>query len=224
VDPAALRKMSEPGIVRVPCPGSFNFSRICNEAVQKGAAGEYVLLLNNDIEVLTPEWIEELLFYAERPDVGAAGAMLLYPNRTIQHAGVVLGFRGTADHVLRGVSPEDDGYAGSLACAREVSAVTGACLLVRRSLYGLNEHYLVAYQDVDFCLRLRKQGLRNIFVPRARLIHHESYSRSSDYNQVDRALLIDCWHEEIANDPYFNPNFSRGAVDYQLAPNADLGR
>jgi len=224
VDPAALQLMSGPGVTRVPCPGEFHFSKICNQAMRQAANGEFILLLNNDVEVLTAEWLEEMLFHARQPAVGAVGPMLLYPNQTIQHAGIALGFRGTADHLLRGASPDDDGYAGSLAVAREVTAVTGACLLVHRSHYGLNEHYQVLYQDVDLCLRLQQKGLRNIWTPRARLIHHESYTRSTDYNRLDRALFIDCWDEQLLRDPYFNVNFSRDAVDYQLAPNADLGR
>lgn len=227
-DPLALRKMRESGIDRVVCTGPFNYSRINNEAICKVADGDYLLLLNNDTEVITPNWIEEMLYYAEQDDVGAVGAMLLYPNNTVQHAGVALGFRGTADHLVRGFDPSSDGYAGSLSCAREVSAVTAACLLVKRSLYdelgGLNEHYQTAYQDVDFCLRLMlHKRKRNIFTPRARLYHHESYSRQSYYDMVDRGLLLDCWDEWIPRDPYFNPNFSRAHVDYQIAPDADKG-
>lgn len=227
VNEDALRKMREPGIERVDCPGPFNYSKVNNKAIAEAARGEFLLLVNNDIEVLSPDWVERLLFYAEQPDVGAAGALLLYPDRSVQHAGVALGFRGTADHVHRRASPDADGYAGSLACAREVSAVTAACLMVKRSLYdqvgGLNEYYRVLYQDVDFCLRLRGLGKRNIYAPGARLIHHESYTRQTDYNMLDRALMIDCWDELIERDPYFNPNFSREAVDYQVSATADLG-
>lgn len=222
IDPDALHKMAEPGIERVPCPGPFNFSKINNRAIREAARGEFLVLLNNDIEVLTPGWIEEMLQYAELPDVGVVGPLLLYPDdRTVQHAGVVLGFRGTADHVMRGFPSNSDGYAGSLSCAREVSAVTGACLMVRRSVYdeigGLNEHYQVLYQDVDFCLRLRRDlGLRNLFAPRAKLLHHESKTRKNDYNLLDRALFIDTWDGWISRDPYYNPNFSREFHDYRL--------
>jgi O-antigen biosynthesis protein len=227
-EPQALRRMREPGIDRVVCTGPFNYSRINNEAIRRAADGEYLMLLNNDIEVITPNWIEEMLYYAEQQDVGAVGSLLLYPNGTVQHAGVALGFRGTADHLVRGFDPGSDGYAGSLSCAREVSAVTAACLLVKRSLYdelgGLNEHYRTAYQDVDFCLRLLlHKKKRNIFTPRARLYHHESYSRKSFYDLIDRGLLLDCWDEWIPKDPYFNANFSRQHVDYQIAHDADLG-
>jgi GT2 family glycosyltransferase len=227
-DPQAIRRMREPGIDRVVCSGPFHYSRINNEAIRRAAKGEYLVLLNNDIEVITPGWLEEMLYYAEQPDVGAVGAALLYPNGTVQHAGVALGFRGTADHLARGFDPASDGYAGSLSCAREVSAVTAACLMVKRSLFdelgGLNEHYVTAYQDVDFCLRLiHLKGKRNIFTPRARLYHHESYSRKSYYDLVDRGLLLECWDDRIPRDPYFNPNFSREHVDYRVAPGADTG-
>jgi GT2 family glycosyltransferase len=226
-DPAALRKMQEPGIDRILCSGPFNYSRINNSAIRERAEGDYIVLLNNDIEVITASWIEEMLYYAEQPDVGAVGATLLYPNGSVQHAGVALGFRGTADHILRGANPNSDGYAGSLSAAREVSAVTGACLMVKHSLYreigGLNEYYRTLYQDVDFCLRLRQKGLRNIVVPRARLYHHESYTRKDHYDMLDRALMLDCWEPQINSDPYFNPNFSRDHVDYQPAKNADRG-
>lgn len=227
-DPQALRKMREPGIDRVVCAGAFNYSRINNDAIRQAADGDYLMLLNNDIEVITPNWIEEMLYYAEQRDVGAVGALLLYPNGSVQHAGVALGFRGTADHLVRGFDPASDGYAGSLSCAREVSAVTAACLLVKRSLYdelgGLNEHYRTAYQDVDFCLRLLlHKHKRNIFTPRARLFHHESYSRKGFHDVIDRGLLLDCWDEWIPKDPFFSANFSRQHGDYRIAHDADKG-
>ena len=226
-DPKALARMNQPGIDRIVCRGDFNYARINNEAVRAAADGEYLVLLNNDVEAITPDWIEQLLYYAEQPDVGAAGALLLYPNGKVQHAGVCLGFRGTADHIMRNFDPDSDGYAGSLACAHEISAVTAACLMVKRSLYdqvgGLNEFYRTLYQDVDFCLRLRDLGYRNIFVPAARLYHHESYTRKSDYDLLDRALMIDTWDTAIQSDPYFNVNFCRNAVDYSIAATAHDG-
>ncbi|BDC47925.1 hypothetical protein F183_A02410 [Bryobacterales bacterium F-183] len=226
-DPKALARMNHPGIDRVVCRGDFNYARINNEAIRAAADGEYLILLNNDIEIIDPHWIDHMLYYAEQPDIGAVGALLLYPNGKVQHAGVCLGFRGTADHIMRDFDPTWDGYAGSLACAREVSAVTAACLMVKRSLYdqvgGLNELYRTLYQDVDFCLRLQSAGHRNIFVPSARLYHHESYTRKTDYDLLDRALMIDTWDTAIAADPFFNPNFCRNAVDYQPAPTADRG-
>lgn len=226
-DENALAMMKRPRVDRVFCPGRFNFSRVNNESA-KLADGEFLVFLNNDIEVVTPDWIEQLLYHAEQSDVGAVGALLLYPDRKVQHCGIGLGFRGTADHILRAVDSTLDGYAGSLAHAREVSAVTAACLMMRKKLFeemgGFDEHYFTAYQDVDLCLRLHAAGKRNIYTPRAVLIHHESYSRKMFYDSVDRNLLLDSWEEFIeAGDPFYNVNFDRSKVEYQISPNADLG-
>jgi GT2 family glycosyltransferase len=219
-DPDALRAIHGSGANAVPFDGEFNFSRAVNHGVAAGS-GDFVLLLNNDTEVVRPDWLEALVWPAELPDVGAVGPLLLYPDRTVQHAGVVLGIRGTADHLMRGYPPDADGYAGSLACTREVSAVTGACLLVRRELYeelgGLDAHFAIHYQDVDLCLRIRRRGLRNLFTPRSVLIHHESASRGAQYDHLDRALLLDRWADTIARgDPYYNPWLSLGGSDYRV--------
>lgn len=225
-DKRALEIMNRSGVERLPCPGKFNFSRVNNRAAAS-ATGEFLVFLNNDIEVISPDWLQELLYYAEQPDAGAVGALLLYPNGTVQHAGIALGFRGTADHLLRGAPGDSDGYSGSQSCAREVAAVTAACMMVRASQFhqagGFNEHYFTAYQDVDFCLSLLAAGKRNIYTPRARLFHHESYTRRDYYDFVDRTLLLDRWQDVVDNDPYFNRNFSRNHVDYQIAPDADDG-
>lgn len=219
-DPEALDVLRTAPVKRLIFPGKFNFSKANNNGV-KEAQGSYLVFLNNDIEIVTPDWIQEMLYYAEQPDVGAVGALLLYPDETVQHAGVVLGCRGTADHVSRGASPETDGYAGSLSCAREVSAVTGACLMMRRSLFeeigGFNEHFFTEYQDVDLCLKALSQNKRNIFTPRAKFIHHESSSRGRYYDFVDRNLLLDYWEPVIqAGDRYYNPNLDVQACDYSV--------
>jgi GT2 family glycosyltransferase len=219
-DPDALQAIRRSGATVVPFDEPFNFSRAINRGVAAGR-GEFVLLLNNDTEVASPDWLEAMVWLAEVPDVGAVGPLLLYPNRRVQHAGVVLGMRGTADHIMRGYPPDVDGYAGSLACAREVSAVTGACMLVRREVYrelgGLDVHFATHYQDVDFCLRIRGKGLRNLFTPRSVLIHHESSSRGAQYDRLDRALLLDRWAETIARgDPYYNPWLSLAGADYRV--------
>ena len=151
---------------------------------------------------------------------GPSAPFLLYPNGTVQHAGVVLGIRGTADHVMRGFPGDADGYAGSLSCTREVSAVTGACMLVRRDLFtelgGFDEHFATHYQDVDLCLRLRSSGARILCTPRAVLRHHESTTRGGHYDHVDRALLLDAWGETIARgDPYYSPLLSLSGDDYR---------
>jgi GT2 family glycosyltransferase len=186
------------------------------------ATGDFLVFLNNDTEIIAPDWLEHLVYYAEQPDVGAVGALLIYEDRTVQHAGVALGMRGTADHVMRGFPIGLDGYAGSLACAREVSAVTGACMIMRKSLFheigGFNEHFFTAYQDVDLCLRLRERGLRLICTPRAVAIHHESVSRRSYYDMIDRVLLLDRWESVIERgDPYYNPNLNLELGDYSRA-------
>lgn len=219
-DIRALNLMRTYPVKRLLLPGRFNFSRANNLGVHK-TKGEYLVFMNNDIEVIAENWVEEMLYYARQEDVGAVGALLLYPDKTVQHAGVVLGCRGTADHVSRFASAESDGYAGSLACAREVSAVTAACMMLKRETFnhvgGFNEHYFTAYQDADLCLTLRSLGKRNIFAPRAVLFHLESQSRGSYYDFVDRNLLLDRWEDAIAsNDPYYNRNFDVETCDYSL--------
>jgi GT2 family glycosyltransferase len=218
-DPRALHLLRTSPIKRVLFPGRFNFSQANNCGV-KQASGEYLVFMNNDIEVITADWIQEMLYYAEQNDVGAVGGLLLYPDRTVQHAGIVLGCRGTADHVLRHAPAGSDGYAGSLTCAHEVSAVTAACMMLRRETFdqigGFNGHYFTAYQDVDLCLQLRSLGKRNIFCPQAVFFHFESYSRGSHYDFVDRNLLLDRWEEMMVSDPYYNPNFDADTCDYAL--------
>jgi GT2 family glycosyltransferase len=219
-DPEALRLFDRYPVTRVPLPGKFCFAAFNNRMAEK-ARGDYLLLLNNDTEVVQPDWLETLMLYAEQEDVGAVGPMLLYGDGTVQHAGVILGPRGTADHVMRGFPGDSDGYAGSLQAAREVTAVTGACLLVRRDHFmacgGLNETFGRHYEDVDFCLRLRRLGLRNIFVGGARMVHHESKSRGSYYDFTDRVLLLDHWESWIQRgDPYYNPSFDPERVDYSV--------
>ena len=219
-----LQLIREFPCIRIPCPGKFSFSKVNNDCA-RSASGEFLLFLNNDTEVTTPNWIESLLFYAEQPDVGAVGPLLLYPDGTVQHAGVILGPRGTADHLMRGFPGQSDGYAGSLVVSREVSAVTGACLMTRRQVFekvgGFNEHYQSHYQDIDLCLRMRQAGLRNIYTCNASLIHDESVTRGADYDLIDRYLLLDCWGEWIEEgDPYYSPNFERHSVDYRLRANS----
>ena len=217
-DEEALRLMKEYPVRRITFPDPFNFSRANNQGAA-AATGELLVFLNNDTEVIAEDWLQHLAYYAEQPDVGAAGAVLAYEDRTVQHAGVALGMRGTADHTMRGFPIGVDGYAGSLVCAREVSAVTGACLMIRKSLFeeigGLNPHFFTAYQDVDLCLRLRARGLRVICTPRAVLLHHESVSRQSYYDMIDRMLLLDQWEAVIERgDPYYNPNLNLERGDY----------
>jgi len=215
---AALEAIRRHPVALVPFDAPFNFSRAINAGVVE-SSGDFVVLLNNDTEVIDADWLKTLTWQTELPGVGAVGPLLVYPDGTVQHAGVVLGFRGTADHVLRGASAGTDGYAGSLAATREVSGVTAACLMTRRSIFdeigGLNEYFGTHYQDVDFCLQLRKRGLRILFTPHTTLIHHESASRGDSYDRLDRAILLDRWQSTIEQgDPYYNPNFSLDRIDY----------
>ena len=219
-DSRALRLMRTYPVKRVPYPGRFNYSRSNNIGARE-ASGEVFVLMNNDVEVISPNWIQDMLYYARQEDVGAAGALLLYPDNTVQHAGIVLGCHGTADHVSRFAPAASDGYGGTLVCAHEVSAVTAACLMVEKGKYeragGFVEYYHTAYQDVDLGLQLRSLGLRNIFTPRARMIHLEARTRGTYYDLVDRNLLLDRWGEVIqATDPYYNPNLNLDACDFSV--------
>lgn len=217
--------------------GTFNYSAVNNLGVSY-ATGDYVLLLNNDTEVITANWMEELLMYAQREDVGAVGAKLYYANKTIQHAGVVIGLGAhrTAGHTHYGVPVQNLGYMGRLCYAQDVSAVTGACLLVKKSLYeglgGLDESFEISLNDVDFCLRLRERGLLNVWTPFAELYHYESVSRGLDdqgekaerYNR-ESAHFREKWKQALsAGDPYYNPNFSLERSDYALKDPMEYGK
>ena len=227
---AYYNKIQENPAVRViTYKGEFNYSKINNLGVSK-AEGEYVLLLNNDTSVITPDWIEELLMYAQRKDVGAVGAKLYYEDRTIQHAGVVLGLGAhrTAGHSHYRVDHRNLGYMGRLCYAQNVMAVTGACLMMRKALYeelgGLDEAFAVALNDVDLCVRAWKAGQVNVFTPFAELYHYESASRGTDLTgagaeryEKESALFRERWKELLEQgDPYYNPNFSLDRSDFAL--------
>ncbi|MBQ4259365.1 MAG: glycosyltransferase family 2 protein [Lachnospiraceae bacterium] len=222
--------VSANGIVKiVTYQGAFNYSAVNNLGVHH-ADGEYILLLNNDTEVITVNWMEELLMYAQREDVGAVGAKLYYADKTIQHAGVVIGLGAhrTAGHTHYKQHRQNLGYMGRLCYAQNVSAVTGACLMVKKSLYeqvgGLEEDFAISLNDVDLCLKLRKDGLLNVFTPFAELYHYESISRGLDdqgekaerYN-AESAKFREKWQKELeAGDPYYNVNFSLDRSDFSL--------
>ncbi len=209
--------------------GEFHYSKVNNYGASF-ASGEYLLLLNNDTQVITPNWIEELLMYGLRNDVGVVGAKLYYPDYTIQHAGIVLGLGAhrSAGHIHYKVNKENVGYMGKLCYAQNVSAVTGACLLVKKELFdklnGLSEEFAVALNDVDFCLRVRELGYLIVFTPFAELFHYESISRGLDdhdekairYNNECK-VFKDKWKTVLEQgDPYYNPNFSLDHSDYSL--------
>lgn len=220
---------NNPRIRIVTFEGEFNYSKVNNLGV-KEATGDYILLLNNDTQVITVNWMEELLMYAQRPDVGAVGGKLYYADKTIQHAGVVIGLGAhrTAGHVHYKQKRENLGYMGRLCYAQNMTAVTGACLMVKKSAYeevgGLEESFAISLNDVDFCLKLRKAGYLNVFTPFAELYHFESVSRGLDdqgekaqrYNE-ESARFREKWKAELeAGDPYFNPNFSLDKSDFSL--------
>jgi len=205
----------------------FNYSRLNNTAVAR-STGELVCLLNDDIEVVTPEWLDELASFAIQPDVGAVGARLWYPDRTLQHGGVIIGIGGVAGHGHLRLPKGRAGYFSRAALQQELSAVTGACLMVRRKVFdevgGLDEQIAVAFNDIDFCLRLRRAGYRNIWTPFSELIHHESASRGYEDNpeklarfQREVRFMQSRWGNTLLSDPHYNPNLSISAQDFSLA-------
>jgi O-antigen biosynthesis protein len=202
----------------------FNYPRLNNRGANL-ARGDLLLLLNNDTEFITPSPLKEMAGYAAREEIGAVGATLLYPDMTIQHAGVVLGITGTpgtpgvAGHSHKHFAAESEGYFGRLKIVSNYAAVTGACLMVNRGLYreagGLDESLSVAFNDVDFCLRLLGRGRRNVVLPHVRLIHHESRSRGYEDDPKKQArfsgeiqTMLQRWGTRLETDPYYNPNLT----------------
>lgn len=220
---------NEANVKVVTYKGEFNYSAINNFGVSF-ATGEYILLLNNDTQVITPNFLEEMLMYAQREDVACVGAKLYYEDDTIQHAGVIIGLGAhrSAGHGHYRVSKENLGYMGRLCYAQNVSAVTGACLMVRKEIYdrlsGLDEGFAVALNDVDFCLRARELGYLNVFTPFAELYHFESKSRGLDeapakaerYQKECDAFRARYKALIEKGDPYFNPNFSLDSSSFEL--------
>lgn len=221
-----LRAQPDSRLLRDDRP--FNYSELNNHAVA-ACAGELVALLNNDIEVITPGWLDEMASLALQPGVGAVGARLWYPDDTLQHGGVVVGLGGVAGHSHKGLRRGHAGYAARVRYRGGYSAVTAACLVVRKSAYvqvgGLNEDELkVAFNDVDFCLKLRAAGLRNVWSPYADLYHHESASRGAEDTPAKQsrfaaevAYMRARWPEVIAADPAYNPNLTLDHEDFSLA-------
>lgn len=220
------RLQKEHGNVRVVTwKGKFNYSAINNYGAQF-CDGEYLLLLNNDTTVITPDWIQEMIMFAQRSDVGAVGAMLYYPDDTIQHAGVCIGLGGVAGHFFVGKNKNDPGYMWRLNFAQNMSAVTGACMLMRREIWdtlgGLNENYAVAFNDADLCMRIRNAGWLIVWTPFAKLYHFESKSRGEEDTPEKERRFNDevcyfkkCWAKELeTGDPYYNPNLSLTFPDF----------
>ena len=205
----------------------FNYSAINNFGA-KYAKGEHLLLLNNDVEVISPDWIQEMLMYSQRSDIGAVGAKLYYPDNTIQHAGLGLGLLTLAGHFHRGFDRNHPGYMGRLIYAQNLSGVTAACLMLRRDVWdkigGLDETFEVAFNDVDMCMRIRKEGYLIAWTPWAELYHYESKSRGLDEAPEKRERFVGeverfqkRWEKELkAGDPYYNPNFSLKKEDFSV--------
>ncbi len=203
----------------------FNYSALNNFGA-KEATGEYLLLLNNDTEVITPRWIEEMIMYAQQERVGCVGVKLLYPDNTIQHAGIGFGYLTLAAHMHKNFPVGHPGYMGRLVYAQDVYAVTAACLMVRKSVYdevnGLDESFAVAFNDVDFCVRVREAGYTNVFTPFAQLYHYESKSRGLDESPAKRKRFESevkrfqqRWAKQLAaGDPCLNPNFDLMKEDF----------
>jgi len=218
---------NDPRVGVIQISGTYNFSSFNNFAARQ-ARGEYLCLLNNDTEVLEPVWLTEMMRYAVRDDVGAVGAKLLYDDGTIQHAGVVIGIGEAAGHAHRFQPACDPGYFRIAHTAHFVSAVTAACLVVKKEKFdavgGLDERLAVAFNDVDFCLKLEAAGWRNVYVPHAVLIHHESKSRGKDVapQNIERYLkelriLQERWQTKTYQDPMHNPNLDRYSETFVLS-------
>ncbi|MDH5527970.1 MAG: glycosyltransferase family 2 protein [Nitrospirota bacterium] len=216
--------------------GEFNFSHLCNRGV--GASnGDVYLLLNNDIDVIHPDWLSEMVSHALRPGIGAVGAKLYYPDGTIQHGGVILGIGGVAGHAHTFLPQGADGYQGRARLTQRLSAVTAACLAGRKDVYnkvgGFNEKDLkVAFNDVDFCLRVREAGYGIIWTPLAELFHHESASRGADTNPEKAArfarevnYMTRKWNKQLQNDPFYSPHFSLSGhmPAFSVSLDRDLG-
>jgi GT2 family glycosyltransferase len=217
---------SDPSIRVLPMPEPFNFSKL-NNAAAREATGEILGLVNNDIEVTREDWLDELVALAIRPESGCVGAKLLYPDGRIQHAGVVIGLGGVAGHAHRFAGADDPGYLNRLRRVQNVSAVTAACLLIRRQVFdqvgGLDESLTVAFNDVDFCLRVRAAGYLNLWTPFAELIHHESVSRGRDLTPTKARRFADeyatmqrRWGADLLRDPYYSPHLTYDREDFSL--------
>ncbi|TDH60557.1 glycosyltransferase family 2 protein, partial [Dankookia rubra] len=222
------RLRQDPRVRVLDAPGPFNYAALNNRAVA-AARGEVLVLLNNDVAVIEPGWLGEMVAHALRPGIGAVGARLLYADGRVQHGGVVLGVGGVASHYHPFAGREDPGYHGALRLVRRVAAVTAACLAMRRTVFeavgGLDaEHLAVAFNDVDLCLRIRAAGHAIVWTPHAELYHLESVSRGFDGAPQNRerfarevAYMRGRWGPALDADPYYSPNFSLQDAGFNLA-------
>ena len=230
-DPESIhyfQQLADANIIRLlPYPHPFNFSAINNFAAAQ-AVGEVLVMLNNDIEILNGQWLTEMVSHCLREDIGCVGAKLYYPNKTIQHAGVVLGIGGVAGHSHKYFPKDHAGYFKRLKITQNYSAVTAACLAVQKSVFevvgGLNEVDLtIAFNDVDFCLKVQQAGYRNLWTPYAEMIHHESVSRGVEDTpekvarfNAEADYMKMTWSTQLANDPCYNPWLSNTKEDFTL--------
>ena len=210
--------------------GIFNYSAINNFGV-RAAKGDFLILLNNDVEIITENWIEEMLSNCQRKDVGIVGAKLYYPDDTVQHAGIIIGIGGVAGNIFTGLPRKFTGYFHKASIQQDLSAVTAACMMVKRSVYeeagGLEEKLQVAFNDVDFCLRVRKAGYLVVFDTYVELYHYESKTRGSENTkekvrrfQSEIEYMRSHWLELLKKgDPMYNPNLTLTKWDYSLKNN-----
>lgn len=212
----------------------FNYAAINNFAVSH-AKGEYLLFLNNDVKAITPDWLEELLSVCQRPEVGAAGAKLLYPDNTIQHAGCVVGMGGIAGHMFVDMPAERTGYLHKASILQDMSAVTAACMMMKKEVFdkvgGFSEELAVAFNDVDLCLKVRREGYLIVYDPYAQLYHMESRTRGAEDSkekvqrfQTEIEYMRCHWIDILKNgDPYYNKNLSLTKWNYSLKPLPGMG-
>lgn len=221
------RKRREPIISVIKYNKSFNFSAINNYAAEK-TESPFLLFLNNDTKVISGDWLEAMLEFAQRQDVGAVGALLFYPNSLVQHGGVIIGLGGVAGHAHRNFREDSNGYCNRLKMIQNLSAVTGACLLTRREVFrevgGFDENFSHAYNDVDFCLKIRERGYLIVYTPYAKLIHHEYLTRGHDGSPEKNVrykreikYFQEKWKEILRHgDPYYNPNLTLEKEDFSV--------
>jgi glycosyltransferase involved in cell wall biosynthesis len=222
-----LNALKEIGINVIRDDFEFNFSRL-NNIGMNSAKGDYLCLMNNDIEIITPDWLEEMMSFACQPEVGCVGARLWYPDGRLQHGGVILGIGGIAGHSHKFLARNEIGYFGRAVIHQCVSAVTGACLVISKKIYqevgGLDESLAVAFNDVDFCLKVRNNNYRNIYTPYAEMVHHESLSRGAEDSPEKQVrfmqevnLMKDRWSSKLQNDFAYNPNLTNKCEDFSFA-------
>jgi GT2 family glycosyltransferase len=213
-------------VVRIDIP--FNYSRLNNMAL-KHASGDVLLFLNNDIEIIDPAWLTEIVSNIMRKEIGIVGARLWYPDFTLQHGGVLIGQGGIAGHAHHGLTRKDAGYFGRAILQQNLSAVTAACMALRREVFeqvgGFDESFVIAFNDVDLCLRVLQLGFKITWTPFAELIHHESASRGKVDETPEKkantrrevALFAERWKDILLKDPAYNPNLTLDAADFSLA-------